>query len=61
MTYNDGRVCEGNSWNGKIGCEGENARLREDVKKRDRTISQLNCENKRLKGIVESVRNTVNH
>jgi len=41
--------------------DDKNAMLKEDVKKRDRTISQLNGENKRLKGIVESVRNTVNH
>ena len=39
----------------------EKKRLFEDVAQRDGTITQLKGENKRLEGIVESVRNTVNY
>ena len=37
------------------------ARLLDDVQRRDRKISQLEEENKRLRGIVQSVRNAVDY
>ena len=40
--------------------EFANKKLREDMKKREREVTQLHEENKRMKGILESVRNTVN-
>ena len=36
-------------------------RLREEVEKRERDIDRLNKENLRLRGIVESVKRTVNY
>ena len=38
----------------------EKKRLFEDVTQRDGTIRQLEMENKRLRGMVESIRNVVN-
>ena len=36
-------------------------RLREEVEKRERDIDRLNKENLRLRGIVESMKRTVNY
>ena len=38
-----------------------NKKLREDMKKREREVTELHIENKRMKGILESVRSTVNY